>query len=265
MFEWLYHIVYDSGYVYIDLWSVHHFWSGFSLIILLRAFGNRNPWLYFVIFLLLYEVIEISFVYIKFDLFLPERIKDQVFDLTIGGIGGVLCHRLLAYLKQASPLQERRVHAFIVVYLSFAFSWVWVGFNRLHFDQGIRGPGINFSLLMMYFALAVIVLQFVIRHKLYNGIRAIWVGILYIILHEVILESMYWICRVGVIDNHNTNMGLIRSYITTNKVANLTILAPAILFAMLLVFKSILNTTLGLPTATTSRLPGRVTPLGGNK
>ncbi len=85
--EWLYTVLYHNKYFFFDYWSLVHFFSGFFIPVILSNLRIRR--IYFITFLLLvlYEVVEISLIYVAFNIFKPETIKDQITDIIVGFFG----------------------------------------------------------------------------------------------------------------------------------------------------------------------------------
>ena len=70
--EFLYTMIYENGFVFFDFWSIAHFWSGMVLFLLLAALNVKYKLFWMVFFILLYELIEVSFIFFAFNIFQPE-------------------------------------------------------------------------------------------------------------------------------------------------------------------------------------------------
>ena len=86
----LYTIVYSSNLFFIDYWSAIHFCTGILLMAITRSLFCSNRWAILLGILFAYELLEIAFMYISIDIFLPETIPDQVTDIIVGLLGALL-------------------------------------------------------------------------------------------------------------------------------------------------------------------------------
>lgn len=130
--SWLYTKIYENSLFFFDYWSLVHLWSGITLILLLTAFRLRRKWLLLFTILLLYEVLEIAFLYFALDIFRPETFKDQGTDIVIGLLGGAVGYLMTSRRK----LQ--------IIFSSFTLAFVWVGNYQYHYNiPSLNTPGLN--------------------------------------------------------------------------------------------------------------------------
>jgi hypothetical protein len=95
----LYDVIFGKGWFYIDHWSLVHCWSGAVLITLLASLRFRNRWFWLVFFLTAYEVLEVSFVFVAWHIFRPERLNDQLMDVLIGSVAAMGWNLLLVNME----------------------------------------------------------------------------------------------------------------------------------------------------------------------
>jgi len=143
--DWLYTRIYQNNLLFIDLWSFVHFWSGFGLIILARDLKIKHPFALMVIILVLYELLEISFLYFAMSVFRPETIKDQFTDIFIGIAGGASSWYALKFICKNDLLNRKFTLQGIAFYAAITIAFIWVGFYRYEYNWGfMNSKGINF-------------------------------------------------------------------------------------------------------------------------
>ncbi len=136
---WLYVQIYENQFFFLDFWSLAHLWSGFVLFTILLTFRHRHPWLWLIIYLSIYEIFEIAMLYLSLHIFLPETIKDQLTDLVVGIIGG-----LLSYLFVRQKAKGR--FAFFdkidieALFVAETMSFLWVDRVQFFFFQPESNP-----------------------------------------------------------------------------------------------------------------------------
>ncbi|AEB08364.1 hypothetical protein Desac_0478 [Desulfobacca acetoxidans DSM 11109] len=87
--EPFYTVIWQTRYFFIDYWSLVHFANGFIIMLILQNMKVRRPSVMLTFLLLLWEIVELWFVYAAIDVFRPEIIPDQFTDLIIGLLGGL--------------------------------------------------------------------------------------------------------------------------------------------------------------------------------
>jgi len=119
----LYTVLYRGELCFFDIWSFVHFFAGIGIMLALKA-RTALTGVHFVrlgLLLLLWEVVELGFVYLAESLFRPEIIQDQVTDLVVGLAGGLVGHLLHAGGRSRPPFGFVSAAA-----LAMAISFVWV-------------------------------------------------------------------------------------------------------------------------------------------
>ena len=150
--SWLNVQLFHTDIFFIDLWTVVHFWIGFSMIILLHVLNIRRALLFLVLILIAYEIIETLILYVVFSTFIPESIKDQIADLLIGIIGGILCEWILRWTRRNQRKYPVAIKTGQAIYIAFTYSFIWVGFYGYHYNfPAFNSAGINFSTLIAWF------------------------------------------------------------------------------------------------------------------
>lgn len=122
---WLYTKIYTNNLFFFDFWSLAHLWCGFFVLVLITASGLKKRWLWFSIFLLGYEIIEITFIFLAIQVFNPETIKDQFTDIFVGFVGGGLSHSYIKWeTKARNPKMLNRIISsfFAAETLAFVFT-----------------------------------------------------------------------------------------------------------------------------------------------
>jgi hypothetical protein len=129
--HWLYTKIWETPVFFLDYWSFVHFWSGFVLFCLLLVFRvkQRFRWLFFIVSL--YEVIEIAFIFMAFNAFRPETLKDQLTDIVVGMLGGGVAFGMVRVASLARRSQGRMrpalfhpVFRWALTAVTIAFPWV---------------------------------------------------------------------------------------------------------------------------------------------
>jgi len=151
--EWLYTIIYQNKFFFIDFWSILHFLSGMLFIALICWFNTKKIWLKLLLILLSYEIIEISLYFFSLKIFLPEILKDQVTDIFIGLLGGIFYYY---FIKSHS---ERLLNYLIMIVSVFFVSFIWVGSYGYKYNVEIfNTSGINIWAFILWFCAGLLVL-----------------------------------------------------------------------------------------------------------
>jgi hypothetical protein len=159
--NWLYSKIYQNDYLFFDLWSIVHFWSGLVLYLTLGAFRFRYPFMVLFGILFLYELAEILFIYFAFHLFRPETIKDQVTDMLAGLLGGLLFAGLLYLAKKYYHRYKYLVLSAMMVLAASTYAFPWVGFYHYTYDVASynTGGGMNFYTYLTWTVAGLLILQ----------------------------------------------------------------------------------------------------------
>ncbi len=141
--EFLYTIIYKDGLFYLDFWSLVHLWSGIVLFALLAAFNVKWKWFWFSFLIVIYELIEVAFIYFALNIFRPERLNDQIMDIIVGMFAGGLCYVVLLLKSEEEkivPLPKWTLKLFSSMTLAF----VWAGFYQYKYNYNVfNTQGLN--------------------------------------------------------------------------------------------------------------------------
>lgn len=142
--EWLYGIIYENQYFFFDFWSLAHLWSGFLIFTILLSRKNRNPWFWLILYLILYEIIEIFMLYISLHVFNSETIKDQLTDIIVGISGAYLGY---LFIRQKA---KHRFHLLdkidiAALWVAETLSFLWIGRTQFFFSQPVSGDSISMT------------------------------------------------------------------------------------------------------------------------
>jgi len=139
----LYTMIYENGFVFFDLWSIAHFWSGLVLFLVLAALDWKRKWLWLVFFILLYEILEVSFIYFALNIFKPERYNDLIMDVFVGVSGAIACNTLLL-LKSNTKKVEYLPAWSLMFFSSITLAFIWVGNYQYKYNYEIfNTKGLN--------------------------------------------------------------------------------------------------------------------------
>jgi hypothetical protein len=177
--SWLYIKMYQNDFLFFDLWSVVHFWSGFVIYMIFKAFRIRLAFLVLFLLLIVYELAELLFIYLAFNVFHPETIKDQVTDILVGFSGGLLSLWLLKPAKRYWYSQRHLVLSGMMIFAASTYAFPWVGFYHYHYDVEAfnTGGGMNFNTYLTWTVAGLLILQVFYlfrKKKLFLRISCTW-------------------------------------------------------------------------------------------
>jgi hypothetical protein len=124
--EFLYTPILEKGFFYFDFWSLVHIWSGMILYLLLAAYNVKRRWLWLISIIILYEIIEVLFVYFALHIFKPERYNDLLLDIILGIIAALLCDRILSVRNKKKNIVHLPQWS-LMLFSSVTYAFVWVG------------------------------------------------------------------------------------------------------------------------------------------
>ena len=88
----------DTSFIFLNFWSIVHFFSGMLILFIGRFFKidliNESPLLFLSAIIIIYEVIELTFINSGSSLFRAETGRDIIWDLILGFLGGYIYLRL---------------------------------------------------------------------------------------------------------------------------------------------------------------------------
>jgi len=200
--QWLYTRLFESRFLYVDLWSFVHLWSGMVIFSLFLAFGVRKKWLWLFILLLLYEIVEQGIVILGYHVFYLEKIVDVANDLITGFIGATIIHSMF----RSSLLRKIKFHIMLFpIFLATAtISYVWVGnYKYVYIISILNSEGLCWWAFLWWFLggagiiALYIKLSDIVKGKIRSSV-AVWVLYLAgLILFEYIGYSLLHIREVG--------------------------------------------------------------------
>jgi len=141
--EFLYTMIYENGFVFFDFWSIAHFWSGMVLFLVLAAINVKYKWFLMVFFILLYELIEVSFILFAFNIFQPERYNDLIMDTIVGLSAGLISYLIL--LNKSNTKKIENLPAWLLMlFSSVTLAFIWVGNYQYKYNYEIfNTKGLN--------------------------------------------------------------------------------------------------------------------------
>jgi uncharacterized membrane protein YeaQ/YmgE (transglycosylase-associated protein family) len=177
--QWLYIKIFENQLVFIDYWSFVHCWSGIVLFTILLWLDVDRPRPKLVALLLLYEIVEIAFIYFALDIFRPETLKDQLIDILVGVSGALLARKIL--------YQQYFLHHLTVLFTSVTISFGWVGSYQYHYNVGaLNSFGLNWWAFALWSIGIVILLK-------------IWTSLKEIIRHPIVCLTLTWAVHCAVL------------------------------------------------------------------
>lgn len=142
--QWLYTVLWDNPFFFIDYWSFVHFWSGFCLLLVFSAMRLKHPWVYLLGILIAYEVLEVLFIWFALHVFRPETMRDQGTDIIIGTAGALFCHYSQALKRFTQPENNKGEFLIQASFISFTIAFLWVGFYQYHYNHSfLNAKGLN--------------------------------------------------------------------------------------------------------------------------
>lgn len=137
--DWLYSVLFEYKFFYLDLWSIVHVWSGAVIFSILAAYKVKRRWLILLILLTLFEVVENTFFVIVLNIFKPEKIVDVFNDIALGMLGGYLIY--VFYKSDIAKKQKKLLPIFLS---SITVAFIWVGGHGYNYTIAFfNSPFIN--------------------------------------------------------------------------------------------------------------------------
>lgn len=141
--DWLYVVVYQNKFFFIDYWSFVHFGSGILLPIVLTNLKIKKVYSISMLLLIVYEVVEISLIYFAFNVFKPETIKDQFTDILIGMYGVLVSYFFKRKFSTIYLNTIVRLNLY-AVFSSLIIAFNWVGFYKYKYNiEAFNTNGLN--------------------------------------------------------------------------------------------------------------------------
>ncbi len=146
----LYTIIFSTDYFFVDYWSFVHLINGFIIIFIFKRYNYKHPFFILMSILIGWEIIEISFIYFSIKVFNPETIPDQITDIFIGFLGGLIMQFLPSFFKIARPFILTPLKS-IEAILSCSVSFIWVGYYGYRYNvEFFNSPFINWLAFLLW-------------------------------------------------------------------------------------------------------------------
>lgn len=123
-FHWLHYVLVEYKLLYLDLWSIVHFWSGGLLFALLSAFNCKNRWKWLFIIVTGFEILEATFFIGVLKLFMPEKIPDVFMDIILGMAGGYWVYLMF----EKGKINEKIKQHILILITTAVIAFFWTGF-----------------------------------------------------------------------------------------------------------------------------------------
>lgn len=123
-FHWLHYVLVEYKLLYLDLWSIVHFWSGGLLFALLSALNCKNRWKWLFIIVTGFEILEATFFIGVLKLFMPEKIPDVFMDIILGMAGGYWVFLMF----EKGKINEKIKQHILILITTAVIAFFWTGF-----------------------------------------------------------------------------------------------------------------------------------------
>ncbi len=141
--DWLYVVIYQNKLFFFDYWTFVHFFSGLILPVILFNLRIQKVFLVSIILLILYEILEISLIFLAFNIFRPETIKDQITDILVG-IFGLISTMKLKYWSSSGKITSKVLSTIAKFIVATAIAFLWVGFYGYEYNVSVlNNNGLN--------------------------------------------------------------------------------------------------------------------------
>lgn len=217
---WLYEKIYQNELFFFDLWSVVHLWSGLVIMLLLRSFRARRPFLWLSVVLIAYELAEILILYLALNIFRPETIKDQFTDIFVGLLGGVLTAVFLGLAKKRLDRHPYPFQTMIMALAVVTYTFPWVGFYHYSYNLEVynTGTAMNFITWSAWTIGGMMILQvYYLLGRLRMSYRLLLIWVLYfpsLLIYEFITYHLMGIHESSAAGAGPLIFGLIHGTLT---------------------------------------------------
>lgn len=149
---WLYTKIYENPLFFIDYWSLNHIWAGCIISLILITSKVKNKLLLFLLILCGWELFEILFLKISFNIFHIETLKDQFTDIVIGLLSGYLTLIITKNKGIFKRFKFINFESVTAVFSAISIAFLWVGFYHYHYSRAeFNSPGINYWAFILWF------------------------------------------------------------------------------------------------------------------
>lgn len=151
----LYSVIYENSWFFIDFWSGIHFINGFFIMSFALRKNYHRPFGILLVLLFAWEVTEMTFIYFAANIFRPEIMPDQVTDIIVGLTGGSIALYYLRYMRKNYSTRQFKSNklSFIDVSIACVVSFYWVGYYGYKYNiPYLNSPVINWLALTLWSA-----------------------------------------------------------------------------------------------------------------
>ncbi len=240
--EWLYFKIYQNNFFFFDYWTFLHFFSGLMLPMILFKIRFKKIFLISFFFLVIYEIVEITLIYLAFHIFKPETIKDQITDIIVGSLGMLLIN----FARYAINLIANK--NFISFYLpailnAGIISFIWVGSYHYRYNVEILNTtNLNiWAFFWWFFGIIGITVLYVKVKNQSKSIAYVYSVIISFYLFALLLIEFigYNILGIHEVSHLNSN-GLLFNLIHGTKVMHtFYLIAPLVAIFLFNIFSSL--------------------------
>lgn len=147
----MYTVILDTPLFFIDLWSFAHLASGAILAVILLRRHTPSPFSLLFLILCGYEALELWLTWAAIHVFLPETLPDQVTDIAIGLVGGMLGLGLWRWWRDCTAAWRRTLVRDAIV--AGGLAAVWVASFGYRYNVGLfNTPGLNWMAWLLWSA-----------------------------------------------------------------------------------------------------------------
>ncbi len=164
---WLHHVIIEYKLLYLDLWSVVHFFTGALIFAGLTALNSKKRWKWLFIIVAGFEVLEATVFIGILKLFMPEKIPDVFIDIIVGMAGGYFVYSVL----EESDIGYKAKKLILAVLSSAVVAFFWTGYYgyNLNINPESQTPFNIIVFLFWLFAGIVVSISFGYLNKRFNN------------------------------------------------------------------------------------------------
>lgn len=151
----LYRVIYENAWFFIDFWSVNHLVSGFFIMSFALRKKYSKPFGILLVSLFAWEATEMAFIYFAVGIFRPEILPDQVTDIVVGLTGGSIALYYLRYMRKKYSSRQFKSNklSFIDISIACIVSFYWVGYYGYKYNiPYLNSQVINWLALILWSA-----------------------------------------------------------------------------------------------------------------
>lgn len=169
---WLHYVLVEYKLLYLDLWSLVHFWTGGLLFAVLSALNCKQRWKWLFIIVAGFEILEATVFIGILKLFMPEKIPDVFIDIILGMAGGYWVFLMF----ENNKMSEQAKQHIVILITAAVIAFFWTGFYsyELNIHSETNWPFSGTVFLFWWFTGYVLVLIFrKLQSKFNNGFYSI--------------------------------------------------------------------------------------------